>query len=471
MKKGNGSISSVWLLLLLSLAAFMVVLDTSVVSTSLSTIQKEFGASLAALEWIVNSYILTFAVLLMTASAMGDRFGRRRMFAAGIGIFTAASVACALAHRLEWLIAFRAIQGVGAALIMPLAVAILSASFPPETRAKIMGIFSGIIGLAVIAGPVVGGAVTEGLSWPWIFWLNAPIGGLLLGALWNRIDESYGPNRELDLPGILFAACGVLSLVWGLIRTDSAAWLSLEILLPIAGGIFFLLLFVFWGSRSRHPMLPMRMFRNRAFSMGNTANFLLYSSLISALFFISQYLQIAHGYSPFEAGLRMLPWTASIFLVAPAAGSVVKRIGEKPLIVVGHFMHAAGMLWIGLIAAPDTSYTHFVAPMLISGCGLSMAQPSTMSAVMGSVAPYEIGKASGVFNTLRQLGSVFGIAILATVFHACGGYDSAQSFTDGFSPAIIASSILSFAGGMAALRLPSRNRQLEAKQDVLVREG
>lgn len=452
-------------MLLTSIASFMVVLDTSVVSTSLSTMQRELGASLEALEWIVNAYILCFAVLLMTASALGDRFGRRQMFAVGIGIFTTASAACALADSLGWLIVFRAIQGVGAALIMPLSVALLSTAFPPEQRAKAMGIFSGIIGLAALAGPVVGGAITEGLAWKWIFWINVPIGLFLLATLWSRIGESHGPNSALDLRGLIFATCGVLGLVWGLIRIASESWYSWEVILPLALGFIFMLMFVGWGLRTLNPMLPMRMFRSRSFSMGNAANFLLYTSLISALFFISQYLQIAQGYSPLGAGLRMLPWTATVFVIAPVAGNLVKRIGEKPLVVCGLFMHSLGMLWIGMIAAPDTTYTTFIAPMIISGCGISMAQPSTMSVVIGSVSLNEIGKASGVFNTLRQLGSVFGIAILAIVFTASGDYASAQSFTDGFVPAILTTGVLSLIGALAGMRLPLQKRKIEVKLD------
>lgn len=463
LEKENGKTMGGWVLLLSSVASFMVVLDTSVVSTSLTTIQQELGASLVSLEWIVNAYILCFAVLLMTASALGDRFGRRKVFAAGIGLFTVASAACALADSLGWLIAFRAIQGVGAALIMPLSVSLLSAAFPPEQRAKAMGLFSGIIGLAVLAGPVVGGAVTEGLAWPWIFWLNVPIGLLLLATLWSRIRESRGPNSAIDFQGLLFATFGVLGLVWGLIRIGNKTWFSEEVMLPLAIGFIFILMFVGWGFRAHNPMLPMRMFRSRSFSMGNLANFLLYTSLISALFFIAQYLQIAQGYSPLGAGLRILPWTATVFVIAPVAGNLINRIGEKPLIVCGLFMHTIGMLWIGLIAAPDTSYAAFIAPMIISGCGLSMAQPSTMSIVIGSVAPNEIGKASGVFNMLRQLGSVFGIAILAIVFAANGDYASAQSFTSGFVPAILASGILSLLGLLAGMGLPERKRKIEVK--------
>ncbi|WP_218031440.1 MFS transporter [Paenibacillus kobensis] len=468
MGKGNSKTRSGWVLLLSSIAAFMVVLDTSVVSTSLSTMKRELDASLEMLEWIVNAYILCFAVLLMTASALGDRFGRRLVFAVGIGVFTTASAACAMSGSLGWLIAFRAIQGVGAALIMPLSVSLLSAAFPPEQRAKAMGQFSGIIGLAVLAGPVIGSAVTEGIAWPWIFWLNVPIGILLLTALWSRISESHGPNIALDIKGLLLLTCGVLGLVWGMIRIGGGeTWYNYEVLLPVAMGLICILLFVGWELRALHPMLPLRMFRSRSFSMGNAANFLLYTSLISALFFIAQYLQVGQGYSPLGTGLRMLPWTSIAFVIAPVVGKLVNRLGEKRLVVYGLFMHTLGMLWMGIIAAPGTPYGALIAPMIISGCGLSMAQTSTMSVVIGSVAPIEIGKASGIFNMLRQLGSVFGIAVLAIVFAANGDYTSAQLFTNGFAPAILASGVLSLAGLFVGMALPGRKRNLDANKEEM----
>jgi EmrB/QacA subfamily drug resistance transporter len=466
LEKLNVKSKSNWVLILASIAAFMIVLDTLVVTTALSTIRKDLGASLEEMEWTVNAYTLCFAVFLMTAAALGDRFGRRRLFAAGIGVFTAASAACALAENLGWLITFRAIQGVGAALIMPLSVALLSAAFPPEQRAKVMGIFSGITGLATLAGPFVGGAISEGLAWQWIFWLNVPIGLLMFVLIWSRIGESFGPNSALDFRGLSFATGGSLGVVWGLIRSNSVGWSSPEVISALVAGILLSFLFVIWELRARNPMLPMRLFRLRAFSMGNAAIFLLNASLFGSLFFIAQFLQIAQGYGPLDAGLRMLPWTATVFIVAPVAGNLVNRIGERPLIVCGLLMHALGMLWIGLIAEPGTSYIEFVAPLIISGSGLAMAIPTSMSAVIGSVAPSEIGKASGAFNMLRQLGGVFGIAILAAVFTANGNYTSTQSFNSGFVPAIIISSAISLAGALAGIGLPKRRKSPVMQEKV-----
>ncbi|WP_220446567.1 MFS transporter [Paenibacillus piri] len=446
-----------WVLFLASIASFMVALDTLVVSTSLSKIRLDLGASIEGLEWTVNAYSLCFAVFLLTAAALGDRFGRRRLFATGIGVFTATSAACALSESLGWLIAFRAVQGIGASLIMPLSVALLSAAFPPERRAKVLGVFSGVTGLAVLAGPVVGGAVAEGLAWQWIFWLNVPIGLLIIFPVWSWNGESFGTNTALDIRGLLLATGGALGLVWGLIRSNSVGWNSLEVLSTLAVGILLTILFVIWELHTRESMLPMRLFRSRAFFIGNAANYLLNTSLVSALFFLAQYLQIAQGYGPLDAGVRMLPWTATLFIVAPVAGNLVNRIGERPLIVGGLLLQSLGMMWIGIIADPGTAYNEFIAPLIIAGFGVSMVQPTSMSAVVGSVAPSEIGKASGAFNML-QLGGVFGIAIIATVFTANGNYSSAQSFNTGFAPAISISSVLSLAGALVAIGLPRRRK-------------
>ncbi|WP_233530922.1 MFS transporter [Paenibacillus alkalitolerans] len=313
-------------------------------------------------------------------------------------------------------------------------------------------------GLATLAGPVVGGAISEGLAWQWIFWLNVPIGLLMFVLIWSQIGESFGPNTALDFLGLTFATGGALGLVWGLIRSNSVGWSSLEVISTLAVGILLSILFVIWGLRSRNPMLPMRFFRSRAFSIGNSAIFLRNASLYGALFFIAQFLQIAQGFGPLDAGLRMLPWTAAVFIVAPVAGNSVNRIGERPLIIGGLLMHALGMIWIGLLAEPGTPYIEFVAPLIISGCGLAMVQPTSMSSVIGSVAPSEIGKASGAFNMLGQLGGVFGISILASVFAANGNYTSTLSFNSGFVPAIIISSALSLAGALAGIGLPRRRK-------------
>src|SRR5215213_9223147 len=391
-----------WVLALTALASFMVALDALVVSTALSTIRLDLGASVEQLEWTVNGYSLSFAVLLMTGAALGDRFGRRRMFVAGLGLFVAASALCALAPSMGWLIAARAAQGCGAALVMPLAVTQLSVAFPPEQRARALGIFSGVSGLAVLGGPVVGGAIAQGLAWQWIFWLNLPIGLLVVPLVLRRIPESFGPRTALDIGGLLLVTGAALGVVWGLVRGNEAGWVSLEVVTSLIAGSLLAVAFVSWEWRVRAPMLPLRFFRSRAFTAGNTAGFLFFASLYGSTFFLAQFLQTVLGYGPLGAGLRLLPWTVMLFVSAPLAGALVNRLGERALLVGGLLLQAVAMAWIGMIARPDLEYHQLVAPLIIAGFGAA-AIPSGQNAVVSAVAASEIGKASGAFNMLRQL--------------------------------------------------------------------
>ncbi len=343
-----------WVLVLTSLAACMISLDSQVVATALSTIRLHLGASIEELEWTVNAYTLSFAVLLMTGAALGDRFGRRRMFVAGLGLFVAASAACALAPNIVWLIVARAVQGSGAALIMPLALTLLSAAFPPEQRGRALGIFTSVTGLALLAGPVVGGAIAGGLAWQWIFWLNVPIGLIVIPLVLRRIPESFGPRTVLDIAGLTLVTGATLGLVWGLMRGNRAGWSSVEVVATLVAGAGLAVAFVAWELRARVPMVPMRFFRSRAFSAGNAANFFLLAAIFGTLFFLAQFLQTAQGYGPLAAGLRLLPWTACLFVVAPISGFLVNRVGERPLIVSGLLLQAVGRqgVWHIQHAAP-----------------------------------------------------------------------------------------------------------------------
>ena len=455
-----------WVLALTSVASLMVALDALVVTTALSTIRVDLGASIEQLEWTVNAYNLSFAVLLMTAAAVGDRFGRRRMFAAGLGLFVAASAACALAPDVEWLIAARAVQGVGAAMITPVALALLSANYPAELRGKAMGLFAGITGLAVLAGPVVGGAIAQGAAWEWIFWLNVPIGLAAIPLVLRRIPESYGRRARLDFTGLALVSGAALGIVWALVRGNAAGWGSVEVLGALAAGIVLAIAFVTWELRAPEPMLPMGFFRSRGFAAGNASVFFLIASLFGAAFFLAQFLQTSLGYGPLGTGLRLMPWTATLFIVAPIAGSLVNRVGERPLIVGGLLLQAIGMAWIGLIASPSMDYVDMVPALVLAGTGVSMAIPATQNVVMSAVPATEAGKASGTYNMLRQLGGVFGIALLVAVFTGAGGYASPQAFTNGFTPAIGVTAGLALIGAVAGLGLPrvARTRPLQAAE-------
>jgi EmrB/QacA subfamily drug resistance transporter len=445
-----------WVLGLTSVASLMVALDVLVVSTALGTIRQHLHASIGQLEWTVNAYALSFAVLLMTASAIGDRFGRRRLFAAGLGLFVAASVACALATSIGWLIAARAIQGASGAIVQPLAISLLSAAFPPERRGQAIGIFGGVTGLAVLGGPVVGGAITQGLAWQWVFWLNVPIGLLAIPLVLTRMQESHGPRAKLDIAGLALVTGAALGIVWGLVRANSAGWGSAEVVGALAGGVVMAIAFVLTELRMSEPMLPMRLFRSRSFSSGNAANFLHYGALFSAVFFMAQFQQLALHQSPLHAGLRLVPWTGMVFLVAPLAGRMVDRIGERPFVVVGLLMQAAGLAWVALIARTGLPFAPMIPPLVIAGTGASMAIPAMQNAIMGAVAPSDIGKASGTFSTTRQLGAAFGLAMVVAVFAGAGSYATPASFSAGFGPALGVSAALSLAGAIAGLALRTR---------------
>ncbi len=446
-----------WALALASAASFMVVLDLLVVATALSTIRRDLGASIGQLEWTVNAYTLAFAVLLMTAAAVGDRFGRRRVFAAGLGVFAAGSAACALAPGVGGLIAARAAQGVGAAMVMPLALALLNAAFPPQRRGWAMGIFGGVTGLAVVVGPVLGGAITQGIAWQWIFWLNVPIALAGIPLALRCLAESYGPRATLDLPGLGLVTGAAFGLVWGLVRGSSAGWASPEAAGTLAAGAVLAVMFTAWETRARSPMLPLRLFGFRGFSAGNATIFLLNASLTGMVFLTAQFLQVSLGQDPLGAGLRLLPWGVAPFLIGPQAGRLADRIGERPLVVSGLLLQAAGLAWIAVIAAPGLAYATMVAPMFVSGAGFALALPALTKAVVGSVPPGDIGKASGTFTTMRQLGGAFGVAILAAVFGVAGSYSSAAAFSDGFAPAAAAAAGLALAGALAGLALPGRH--------------
>jgi EmrB/QacA subfamily drug resistance transporter len=434
----------------------MAALDTLVVSTALSTIRVDLGASIGQLEWTVNAYNLTFAVLLITGSALGDRFGRRRLYAVGLGLFALASAACAVAPDVEWLIAARAVQGAGSALLMPLGLALLTAAFPPEKRGAAIGMFSGITGLAVASGPLLGGAVVQGIGWEWVFWLNVPIGLLAVPFVLTKMRESFGPNTALDLRGLFLVTAGALGIVWGLVRANSAGWGSLEVVATLAAGCVLVAAFVAWERRAPAPMLPGHLFRSRSFSAGNAAIFFTFASLFAAVFFCAQLLQTGLGYGPLDAGLRLLPWTGTFMTIAPVAGAMADRIGERTLLVTGLSLQAVGLAWLALIADPAVGYTSLLAPLIVAGVGVSLAIPAAQNSVLASASLAAVGKAAGANSMMRELGGVFGLAVVVATFAGAGGYASAQAFTDGFGPAIGVAASLSAMGALASLALPGR---------------
>jgi len=451
-----------WALALTSVAFFMTALDTLVVITALPKIHADLGGSVSTLEWTVNAYTLTLAAGIITAAALGDRFGRRRMYVAGLLLFTAASAACALAPSAGVLIGARAIQGLGAALITPLSLTILASAFPAERRGTVVGIMGAIGGLAIAGGPLVGGAVVDGLGWHWIFWLNVPIGLAAAYLAMSRLPESRGPAARIDLPGVALAAVGAVALAWGLVRATDVGWGSPQVIGALILAAVLIAGFVAWERRAAEPMLPPRLLRIRAFAAANATGLLMFASITSAAFMMAQYFQLGLGYSPLGTGLRFLPWTLTPLLIAPAAGALADKIGSRPLMVLGLAMQGAGLAWIALGATSTAGYGRFVLPLVIAGVGISMAIPTVPTTALNAVPPADMGKASGVQNTLQRFGAVFGVAIVAAVFSANGHLGSSATLISGFRPALAAAAGLSVAGALTALGAGARRRSPSA---------
>jgi EmrB/QacA subfamily drug resistance transporter len=456
---------TIWTFAITSAAVFMATLDNLVVTTALPVIREDLHATVESLEWTVNAYTLTFAVLLLTGAALGDRFGRRRMLAVGLAIFTVSSAAAALAPSAGVLIAARAAQGVGGAIITPLTLTILSAGVPANRRGAFIGAWSGIAGLAVAFGPLVGGAVVSGISWHWIFWLNVPIGIVLIPLTLRRLDETYGPAAKLDLPGVALASVGLTGIVWGLVRGHGQGWTSPEIVISLVAGALVFALFVLWELRTPEPMLPMRFFQNRVFTLANVASLLMFFGMFGSIFLLSQFFQTVQGYSPFGSGLRILPWTIMPMFVAPIAGALSDRIGGARLMGIGLTLQAAGLGSLAAISTPTTPYWHLVVPFMVSGIGMAMFWAPVANVVLSAVRPEEEGKASGAQNAIRELGGVFGVAVLASVWSHYGSYSNGQSFVDGMVPALWIGAAVVFLGAVAAFLIPSRKRAAEATVD------
>ena len=376
-----------WTLAIVSIALFMTALDNLVVGVALPSIRVDLGGSIESLEWTVNAYTLAFAVLLITGAALGDRFGRKRMFVVGLGIFTGASALAALAPTIEALIAARAVQGLGAAIVLPLTLTLLSEAFPSERRGMALGIWAGVSGLGVALGPFVGGAVVEGIDWQWIFWLNVPIGLVLLPLAARMLNESHGPASRLDLPGLGLAGAGLFGLTFGIVRATALGWTSPTVLVSIIGGVALVLAFVAWELRAPAPMLPMRFFRSRGFAASNGVSFAMFFGVFGAIFLLSQFFQTAQGYGPFEAGLRTLPWTGMPMLVAPIAGLLSDRIGPRPLMVAGLALQAVAMAWLAVVSSPDVAYSSLVVPFMIAGTGMALVFAPSAGAVLNSRPP------------------------------------------------------------------------------------
>ncbi len=442
-----------------SVAIFMVTLDNLVVTTALPSIRGDLGASLEDLEWTVNGYTLAFAVFLLTGAALGDRFGRRRMFVLGIGVFTAASAAAALAPSTDALIAARAIQGLGGAIVAPLTLTLLAEAFPAEKRGLALGIWSGVGGLAVAMGPLAGGAIIELISWQWIFWVNVPVGIALIPAARRGLAESHGPAGRLDLPGVGLASAGLLGIVYATVQGNGLGWGSTPVIGSYAVGAAFLAAFGLWERRAPAPMLPLRFFRSRAFSATSGVSLAMSFGIFGSIFLLAQYFQTVKGYGPLEAGLRTLPWTGMPMLVAPIAGALSDRIGSRPLMAAGLALQAVAIVWLAAITTTDVAYGRLVPAFVLGGAGMALVFSPVANAILAAVRPHEAGQASGANNAIRELGGVLGVAVLAAVFSTAGGYESGEAFVDGLRAALWVGAAVLAAGAVAALFVPGRGRR------------
>jgi EmrB/QacA subfamily drug resistance transporter len=445
----------------------MVVLDNLVINVALPSIHRDLGASVEALEWTVNAYVLAYAVLLLTGAALGDRFGRKRLFLAGLSLFTVSSAAAALAPSSGLLIAARASQGVGAAIATPLTLALLAEAFPPERRGMALGIWSGISGIAVAIGPLVGGALTEAGSWHWIFWLNVPIGAVLLPTAALVLRESRGPAAHLDLRGLAFGSTGLLGLVYGLVRSQSLGWGNPQIVAGLSLGAVLLIVFVVHELRTDSPMLPMRFFAEPSFAVANAVSLAMYFGMFGSIFFLSQFLQNVLHNSPLQAGVKLLVWTGATMVVSPLAGVFSQRLGSRWFMATGLALQAVALGWLAVIARTDTSYASMVVPFVLAGGGMALVFAPVASAVLASVRPEEAGQASGANNTIRELGGVVGIAVLATVFTAHGGYASAAQFVAGLTPAMWVGVGVLAAGSVIAAMVSPASQTEAAERRVL----
>ncbi|MEW2548173.1 MFS transporter [Streptomyces sp. NPDC047002] len=448
-------------LILASLGAFLASLDVVVVSTALPTLQKNLHASLSDLEWTVNGYNLAFSCLMLTGAALGDRFGRRTMYAVGVAVFTLSSVACALSDSSGSLITARVVQGAGAAVVLPLTLTLISDAFPLEKRGMAIGVWGGITGLGVAAGPVLGGLIIQGISWQWIFWINVPVGAAVAVLSLLLLKDSRGGRPQLDLLGLVLVAAALFALVWAPVRAPSIGWDSGEVIGALAVGAILMAAFIGWQRRARYPMLPLEYFGLRGFSTANAVILFVFFSLIGSLFMIAQMFQVGLGYDPLDAGLRILVWTAMPMLVAPVAGLLSDKIGNKPFMVLGPLLQGGGLFWLGMVAAPDVSYTTLVAPLIVAGIGIGMVFPTVANAVVMAVPLNDSGVAAGTNNTMREAGGVFGVAVLSAVFAGHGGYRSAADFMEGFKAAEIVAAVVVVAAAAAAVLAPGK-REVDA---------
>ena len=458
-----------WTLGAVAFGLFMIMLDNTVVFVALSAIQSDLGISTSELEWVVNGYALTFAVLMLTGGKLADMFGRRRIFIVGLAIFTASSLACGLATGATMLIGARVVQGVGSALMNPATLSIITATFPPRQRGTAIGIWVGVSAMALAIGPLVGGLLTESFNWSWIFFINVPVG--ILGIIVARlvIDESRDESKEqrLDLPGLISSGVGLFALTYGLIEANTYGWTSGRILASFIVAAVALVLFVVLEHRQRVPMLDLSLFRNSTFAGANTVMLLVALAMFGMFFFNSLYLQRVLGYSAIETGASFLPMTVLIVLIAPVAGRFSDRIGSRWLMGAGLVCLSASLLSFSRLGV-DSSFWDVLPGLILGGVGMSLAMTPTTAAAMGSVPVDKAGVGSAVLNSMRQVGGSLGIALMGAIVASSihvGESDPriAQQFVDGYSNALHVAATIALVGAVVAVATVRQSRHPETK--------
>ncbi len=446
----------VWLAITAAaLPMFMAMLDNLVMTNALPVISVDLGATVEELQWFMNSFTLVFATFILMAAALGDRFGRRTVFLVGIVVFTLASVLSALSTEPWMLIASRGLQGLGAAAVMPLSLTLLAGAVEARLRPLAIGIWGGVSGLGVAVGPLVGGAVVEGWNWQAIFWLNIPIGVIAVPLALLALPNTLGARLRADLLGVALVGLGILGLVYGIVRGNDAGWDSTEVVGSLVVGAALLLAFVVWESRTSAPLLPLRLFRDRSFSVGNVVGLVFSFGVFGAIFILIQFLQVVQGHSPLEAGVMTMPWTMAPMVVAPLAGLFAGRVGTRPFVVVGLVLQASGVLWLAATLDADVTYATMLPAFIAAGIGMGLVFAPLSTAVLATMGENDHAKASGTNSTLREVGTALGIAVLTAIFVGADGTLTPTGYVDAAIPAITVGGLALAGAAVLALALPS----------------
>jgi EmrB/QacA subfamily drug resistance transporter len=446
----------VWLAVIAaSLPMFMATLDNLVMTNALPSIRVDLGASVEELQWFVNAFTLSFASFILMAAALGDRLGRRTVFVVGIVIFTLASVLSALSYEPWMLIVSRALQGLGAAAVMPLSLTLLVGSVETRFRPLAIGIWGGITGLGVALGPLVGGAVVEGWNWEAIFWLNVPVGVVAIPLALLALPNTFGERLRADVVGLLLAGLGVLGIVYGIVSGNEKGWDSIEVMGSLVVGAALIAAFIAWESRVEAPLLPLRLFRDRSFSVANIVGLTFSFGVFGSIFILIQFLQVVQGYTPLGAGVATMPWTMAPMVIAPLAGLIAPRVGTRLLIIVGLTLQAFGVLWLAVTMSADVEYTTMLPAFIAAGIGMGLVFAPISTAVLATMKSADHAKASGTNSTVREVGVALGIAVLTAIFVGAGGELTPDLYVDAAKPAVFVGGLVLALAAALALLLPS----------------